>query len=229
MSSPENTSIIPGAGVSSFNGRTGAVTLSEADILAKFAAKGGILLGTGAGTGTELAIGATGKVLTVVGGTAAWVTPASGSNTFHGASLEPATNQALNSGGGFAIVFDAANSLFDTDGYLAGASTDITIPVGLGGYYVVTAEIEWAVAATGFSRYAFFEVNGSFVQGAASGDPQTTASPGNTNNLSAIFHLADGDILNLKGFQDSGAPLNSVAPSTAAFVGTRLQLGRLGV
>ncbi len=81
MSSPENTTIGGGggAGVASFNTRTGAVSLTEADVLKTFATKGGILLGTGAGAGSELPIGPTGDVLTVVGGTAAWAPAAGGS------------------------------------------------------------------------------------------------------------------------------------------------------
>jgi hypothetical protein len=51
-----------------------APTLAQIEAL--FTAIGQLLLGTGSGTGTLLGIGTTGQVLTVVGGTAAWATPA---------------------------------------------------------------------------------------------------------------------------------------------------------
>jgi hypothetical protein len=64
-----------GGFVTSFNTRTGAVTLSAADVEALFGAAGQLFVGSGAGTGGLLGIGTTGQVLTVVGGTAAWATP----------------------------------------------------------------------------------------------------------------------------------------------------------
>lgn len=69
----------PTASVSSFNTRTGAVTLSEADVEATYATKGGIIVGTGSGTATELAVGSDVQVLTAdstqSSGTK-WATPA---------------------------------------------------------------------------------------------------------------------------------------------------------
>jgi hypothetical protein len=67
-----------GTGVTSFNTRSGAVTLTAADVEALFTAKGQLFLGTGSGTGALLAIGSTGQVATVSGGTVVWATPASG-------------------------------------------------------------------------------------------------------------------------------------------------------
>jgi hypothetical protein len=60
-----------GSGVTSFNTRTGAVTLSAADVEALFTASGQLFVGTGSGTGTLLAAGASGTVLEG-GTTPAW-------------------------------------------------------------------------------------------------------------------------------------------------------------
>lgn len=65
---------VPTAVVNSFNTRTGAVVLTVTDIESTFTAKGQLFLGTGAGTGALLAIGSTGQVLQVAGGTATWAT-----------------------------------------------------------------------------------------------------------------------------------------------------------
>ena len=70
-----------GGGVSSFNTRTGAVTLAVADAEALFTAVGELLAGTGSGTGELLGIGTAGQVLTVGGADPSgleWATPSGG-------------------------------------------------------------------------------------------------------------------------------------------------------
>jgi hypothetical protein len=68
-----------GSGVSSFNGRTGVVTLVVADVEALFTVAGQLFVGTGNGTGERLGIGTAGQVLTVGGADPSgleWATPA---------------------------------------------------------------------------------------------------------------------------------------------------------
>jgi hypothetical protein len=71
-----------GAGVTSFNTRSGAVVLAAADVESTFGAKGQLFAGTGAGTGDLVATGTAGQVLTVGGADPSgleWATPAGGS------------------------------------------------------------------------------------------------------------------------------------------------------
>lgn len=93
---------LPSALVNSFNTRTGAVFLTKADVEAVFAAKGGILVGTGAGTGEELATGTSGQVLTVGGADPSgleWATPGGGGggNPILAAVQYPTTNDTYHS------------------------------------------------------------------------------------------------------------------------------------
>lgn len=54
-------------GVTSFNGRPGPITTTATDVTKVFPAAGGLLVGTGVGTGEILPVGAAGKVLQVGG------------------------------------------------------------------------------------------------------------------------------------------------------------------
>lgn len=85
------------SGVSSFNTRTGAVTLEEADVLATFTAKGGILVGAGSGSGEELAVGTDTYVLTADSTATAgvkWAAASGGGGVLASVQYAPATQKA---------------------------------------------------------------------------------------------------------------------------------------
>jgi hypothetical protein len=84
----------PASIVNSWNGRTGAVTLSGSDVEALFSAAGQLLVGTGSGSGELLAVGTSGQVLTVGGldpSGIEWSTPSGG-----GSSLTPTAIKTSN-------------------------------------------------------------------------------------------------------------------------------------
>lgn len=135
------------SGVTSFNTRTGAVTLQAADVEATFLAKGGILLGTGPGSGTELDPGANGTVLTADSTQAAgvkWAAPSSS-----GISTVTSPENTLNPivSGTSLTIDDARESLLRPSGVMAESiprwlcRDDIPCnPVGAdGGYNQATA------------------------------------------------------------------------------------------
>lgn len=64
------------SGVTTFNTRSGTVTLQASDVEDLFTAKGELFLGSGSGSGGLLTIGSSNEVLTVSGGTAVWASPA---------------------------------------------------------------------------------------------------------------------------------------------------------
>lgn len=107
-----------GAGVASFNTRTGAVTLQVGDVEATFTAAGQLLVGTGSGTGTLLAGGTNGQGL--VGNTGAapsWQAIVNTFNTRAGAiTLTAADVEA---------VFTAAGQVLFGTGSSTGSLTDI--------------------------------------------------------------------------------------------------------
>ena len=78
VSSTAGVFTISNTGVTGFNTRTGAVSLTAADVEGTFNAKGDLFLGTGSATGTILPVGSTGQVLTVAGGTAVWAASSGG-------------------------------------------------------------------------------------------------------------------------------------------------------
>lgn len=72
------------------NGGTGAATKAAGfDALSPMSAPGDLIVGGTAGTGTALAVGTTGQVLTSDGTTAAWATPVTGITTFIGLTDTP--------------------------------------------------------------------------------------------------------------------------------------------
>jgi hypothetical protein len=126
-------------GVSSFNTRTGAVTLEESDVFALFQNKGGILVGTGSGTGEELAIGASGDVLTVVSGEPAWTaggiylgyTQYAPSSAHNYNSLSTTTLTAIDATN-LQLAFTAIGSatLLEATGYFSNSSGSDTLTLG---------------------------------------------------------------------------------------------------
>lgn len=86
------------ANVVSFNTRTGAIVLLAADIEGLFTAAGQLFLGSGSGSGSLLAKGTSGYVLTAGASTASWAAPA---NLVNSSTTTPLTG--LLSGNGSSV------------------------------------------------------------------------------------------------------------------------------
>jgi hypothetical protein len=95
---------------------------------------------------------------------------------------------------------------FDTDNFHDNATNNdrITIPTGLGGYYLVTATILWENNTTGV-RNVYIQNSSpatlvSMTQGASN-----SGADGLSMTTNAILNLTAGTILRVNVFQNSGA------------------------
>lgn len=133
----------------------------------------------------------------------------------HGAQAFRNSAQSIPNAAQTALSFSQVN--FDTDTFWAvGSPTRLTIPVGLGGQYVVTAEIAWGSNVTG-DREILLKKNGAtffgdLLQGAGAG--------GACNQVCTVIALfAAGDFIEMFVNQTSGGALNatSTSPLTPTF------------
>jgi hypothetical protein len=153
-------------------------------------------------TPARLGIGSTGQVLTVAAGVPSWATPASGSASFVGASINNESGITVASSTTTTMTFPSES--FDTNTFHDNSTNNsrFTIPAGKAGYY----EINYTVLYQGYSsdhnvRLAFFK-NGSQIclyKGAS------VAGVGEQNyNFTRTVNLAVSDYIELKVWQDSG-------------------------
>lgn len=119
-----------GGGVTSFNGRTGAVTPNAGDIEGTFTSAGQIYYGTGSGSGAALAIGSTGQVLTVSGGLPVWSTPTTGVS-----SVNTRTGAVTIQASDIEATFGSAGQMF----YGTGANTGALLGIGSAGEILTVA------------------------------------------------------------------------------------------
>lgn len=126
------------------------------------------------------------------------------------------TNQAIATATLTAVLFNGET--FDTDGFHDNVTNPsrMTVPAGLGGYYLLRGSGVWVANATG-NREMFWKVNG------------TTFQPGSNRNgtlggtdavyMSAptlVVLLAAGDFVELFGYQTSGGNLDLAFTDTVA-------------
>jgi hypothetical protein len=139
----------------------------------------------------------------------------------HGARVHRTTNKSIPNNALTTVDFQA--ELYDTDGYWSvGNATRLIVPAGLGGLYLVFAQLNYAVNANG--RRALFvlhEPSAVYVV-----RTQMRANTDQTEfTLTSIFPLAAGDALLYETYQDSGAALNLLGdgnPVSAAFAIERI-------
>ncbi len=117
---------------------------------------------------------------------------------------------------------------WDTDGFHSTVTNNsrMTIPAGLGGKYLVVAQMSWDSNTSG-ERILEIVVNGS-AGGGANGWSRDNISNANgmTRSLSCIINLAAGDYVELKGYQSSGGTRNNAGPGFLEI--TKLDAGRVG-
>jgi hypothetical protein len=176
-----------------------------------------------ANTNTRLGVGSTGQVLTVAGGVPSWATPASTSPTFDGVSVTNTVAQSIANNTNTALTFNSED--FDTSGYHSTSTNTsrLTVPAGKAGYFLVTANLVFALNATG-GRDLYFAKNGSAVRYAAGIAGNGTYYVG--QNLSMIFNLAVNDYIELFCKQTSGGSLNAdTTPGGGTFIFQMQYLG----
>lgn len=135
-----------------------------------------------------------------------------------GAAVTPSTRwdrnatQSLNDGTSTTIDFDAVSgSAVPNAYYSAEASGSITFRIP--GLYLVEAEIWYdgagTTAANILRRYTSIQVNGADVQ-VESGSAIASATVDTVQHVAGVVPIAVGDVLRLRGYQDSGGSLNVV-------------------
>jgi len=158
-----------------------------------------------ANTNTRLGIGSTGNVLTVSGGVPAWAAPAAAS--FVGVLCKKGATQTISNTTDTVLNFSGADH-YDTDGFHDPATNNsrITIPAGLGGYYMVYGLNTWDANATG-RRFCELKKNGTKIFTSNGFGPNSTAAP--SNMISLVLNLAATDYVEYQVWQSSGGNLDT--------------------
>lgn len=171
------------------------------------AAKGQLVVGTGTDASTTLAVASTAGYLLSVDSAEAtglkWAAPSS-TPTFKGVYAYIASDQTLSNNTSTAINYDT--ELFDTDAFHNNATNKdrITIPAGLGGYYLIVVGAQWNSNSSGY-RQITIQKNGS--SNAMIFDYPGLSVSNSYIGKSAIVNLAAADYINALGFQNSGSNL----------------------
>jgi hypothetical protein len=171
---------------------------------------GDLIIGGVAGAASRLGIGSNGQVLTLAAGIPAWATPSGGGTpTFRGCRAYKSANQSVNSATNAVVTFNAET--FDSDAYHDNSTNPgrITVPSGLGGKYLLEAEVDWEGSATGI-RAIWLRINGATIfTGAEFG---TDVTFGAATVCSGIIALSAGDYVECLARQQSGGAIN-ITPS----------------
>jgi hypothetical protein len=181
-------------------------------------AKGSIVSASAANTPSRLAVGADGETL-IADSTAATGLKWAKSANFVGCSVYNSTAPTIANNTSTLLTFDTEN--FDTNSFHSTSSNTgrMTIPTGLGGYYLVNFSMRWDPNATGDRTYKVRK-NGSTDLVTISGPTtnfQTASKP-------VIINLAAGDYIELFAQQASGGNLiaynrNEEQPFQIQFLG----------
>ena len=155
------TGVTAGTGISG-GGTSGTVTITNS-MATEIAAKGDLIVGTGAATFDNLTVGANGTTLVADSSTATglkWATPAT--TGFVGARVYKSASQAITTATFTEVSWDT--EAFDTDGFHDNATNNnrFTIPAGKAGYYRVeyqlqpynTTENYWKLMKNGSTVYS---------------------------------------------------------------------------
>jgi hypothetical protein len=176
-------------------------------------AKGDLISATAASTVARLAVGSNDQIL-VADSTAStglkWATPASGT-TFKGASCYNSANLTIANATWTNVALNSEH--FDTDAFHSTSvnNTRFTIPAGLGGYYLATANMAWQLNATG-TRILRVLKNGTAVYFS----PQITPSASNYVGLQMSLTLSGvaTDYFEFAVYQSSGGNLDTTGGVT---------------
>jgi hypothetical protein len=170
-------------------------------------------------TPARLGIGTTGQVLTVASGIPSWATPAAGA--FVGVLCTKGATQTISNTTDTVLNFSGTDT-YDTDGFHDPATNNsrITIPAGLGGYYLIYGLNTWDVNATG-RRFCELKKNGTKLYTSNGFGPNSTAAP--SNMISIVLNLSAGDYLEYQVWQSSGGNLDTFGDAALCWFGVSKQ------
>ena len=180
-------------------------TWSSVDPLTILDAKADLITATAADTPARLAVGTDGQVLTADSSTSTGLKWAAAGASFVGASATHSSATSSSNNTYTQIPFD--NEIYDTDGMHSNVTNNsrFTIPTGKGGYWLITALIQWADSQVGVRLIRLY------VNGVATAEYSglITSAVGNTGlNWSRVVNVSAGDYCELYGLQTSGGSLD---------------------
>jgi hypothetical protein len=205
-STSTTTAAVPASVKSAYDLANAAIPKSLID------AAGDLIVGTAADTAGRLAIGTANQILAVNSGATAleWKTPAA--TGFVGASVYKSGNQAISNNTTTTITWDS--EAFDTNGFHDNSVNNerMTIPVGYAGKYSIIGLVSWGADLDGYRLVEIFKngaTNGFMWSGAQAGYYAVA--------VIKILDLAEGDYVEIKGFQNSGGNLNAAGAATESY------------
>lgn len=169
--------------------------------LFKYTAKGDLVYGNSASTTAKLGIGTAGQVLTVSGDVPVWASPA-----VIGCKVFNTGSQAITTGVETEISTLNSES-FDAGSFHEGSNGYLTVPAGLAGYYLITANGYFTSHTTnGQLREIGIKINTSVF------NRQSSANAGDVDpthiSVNCISYLSAGDIVKIVVTQKAGITLN---------------------
>jgi hypothetical protein len=167
--------------------------------------RGDMMIRNASNVTARVPIGSAGKVWRSDGTDPSWQTPAA--PTFHGVfAYETGGAQSIPNSTDTKITF--TSEYFDTDAFHDNGSNTsrITIPSGLGGYYLIGAHVQFATNASG-TRALRLMKNGATINGTGGSLPAGAAALGLETNT--IVSLVATDYIEADLYQTSGGSLNA--------------------
>ena len=202
-----------------------AYDLADAAIAKSTLTTAGDVLYRDATVPVRLGIGTAGQVLAVNSGATApeWKT-VSTTPTFVGAHATKTANQSLANVTLTAVTFDGTDIL-DTDSFHNPASNNsrMTIPAGLGGKYLIQAQIQWSSNSTGGREVQIYK-NGATVLQYIQEDAEGSLNM----SISGTYGLVATDFVEIRAYQSSGGALDIWASNSGYTNGTSFQITYLG-
>lgn len=162
---------------------------------------------------SRLAIGTAGQSLKVVAGVPAWAS-AYGCKAYHIAAQATNDNTLTD-----ISTFDGES--FDYGGYHAGTDNFLTVPTGLEGLYIITANGYFAAHATGDKlREICVKINTTYIERSSTVNPYSDTVNDTWLSICVVKNLVANDTVRFAVRQCSGAALNfSYATLTLAKIG----------